>query len=119
VLGYGASTKGNVTIQYCGITERQVPFIAEVNEDKFGAFTPGSKIPIISEADARAMKPDYFIVFPWHFRQGIVERERAFLETGGRLIFPLPLIEIVTADGVLSAQRAVEEALAMPRREQV
>ena len=119
VLGYGASTKGNVTIQYCGITERQVPFIAEVNEDKFGAFTPGSKIPIISEADARAMKPDYFIVFPWHFRQGIVERERAFLETGGRLIFPLPLIEIVTADGVLSARRAVEEALAMPRREQV
>ena len=119
VLGYGASTKGNVTIQYCGITEQQVPLIAEVNEDKFGAFTPGSKIPIIYEADARAMKPDYFIVFPWHFRKGIVERERAFLEAGGRLIFPLPHIEIVTADGVLTPERVVEEAVATPRREQV
>jgi len=117
VLGYGASTKGNVTIQYCGITERQIPFIAEVNEDKFGAFTPGSKIPIISEAEARAMKPDCFLVFPWHFRQGIVEREQAFLEGGGKLIFPLPKIEIVTREGVLPPQRAAEATTA--RREQI
>jgi hypothetical protein len=117
VLGYGASTKGNVTIQYCGITERQIPFIAEVNEDKFGAFTPGSKIPIISEAQARAMKPDCFVVFPWHFRQGIVEREQAFLEAGGKLIFPLPRIEIVTREGVLPPQRAAEATTA--RREQI
>jgi hypothetical protein len=117
VLGYGASTKGNVTIQYCGITERQIPFIAEVNEDKFGAFTPGSKIPIISEAEARAMEPDCLVVFPWHFRQGIVEREQAFLEGGGKLIFPLPKIEIVTRDGVLTPQGAVEATTA--RREQI
>ena len=67
-MGYGASTKGNVLIQYCGIDANLVPYIAEVNPDKFGARTPGSNIPIISEADARAMKPDYFLVFPWHFR---------------------------------------------------
>ena len=59
VLGYGASTKGNVILQFCGIDAGLVPAIAEVNPDKFGKLTPGSRIPIISEADARAMKPDY------------------------------------------------------------
>lgn len=99
VLGYGASTKGNVMIQYCGIDERLVPCIAEVNEDKFGAFTPGSRIPIVSEAEARARKPDCFLVFPWHFRPSILERERRYLAAGGRLIFPLPYLEIVSLAG--------------------
>lgn len=97
VLGYGASTKGNVMIQYCGINESLVACIAEVNEDKFGAFTPGSAIPIVSEAQARAMKPDYFIVFPWHFREGILRREQDYLGSGGRFIFPLPSLDIVSS----------------------
>ena len=99
VLGYGASTKGNVLIQHCGIGPDLVSCIAEVNEDKFGAFTPGSKIPIVSEPQARAMKPDYFIVFPWHFKAGILRREQEFLRGGGRFIFPLPSLEIISKDG--------------------
>jgi hypothetical protein len=95
VIGYGASTKGNVVLQFCGITEKEVCAIAEVNPDKFGSFTPGSKIPIISEAEARAMKPDYFLVLPWHFKEGIVRREQAFLDAGGKMIFPFPEIEII------------------------
>lgn len=95
IVGYGASTKGNVVLQFCGITEKEVCAIAEVNTEKFGAFTPGSLIPIISEADARAMKPDYFLVLPWHFKEGIVKREQAFLDGGGKMIFPFPEIEIV------------------------
>jgi hypothetical protein len=95
VFGYGASTKGNVVLQFCGITTAEVPFIAEVNPDKFGAFTPGTNIPIISETEARAMKPDYFLVLPWHFKSGIVQREAEFLRSGGRMIFPFPEIEIV------------------------
>jgi hypothetical protein len=95
VLGYGASTKGNVLLQHCGITSELLPAIAEVNKDKFGCFTPGTNIPIISEADAHAMKPDYFLVLPWHFRENIIQRESAFLERGGKMIFPLPAIEIV------------------------
>lgn len=95
VLGYGASTKGNVILQYCGIDASLLPAIAEVNESKFGAVTPGTLIPIISEAEARAMKPDCFLVLPWHFKNNIVEREREFLASGGKLIFPLPAIEIV------------------------
>jgi hypothetical protein len=95
VLGYGASTKGNVILQYCGLTPKEIPCIAEVNPDKFGHFTPGTKIPIVSEAQAKALKPDYFLVLPWHFRKNLMEREAEYLRAGGRMIFPLPQIEIV------------------------
>jgi NDP-4-keto-2,6-dideoxyhexose 3-C-methyltransferase len=95
VLGYGASTKGNVILQYCGITPELLPCIAEVNEDKYGALTPGTFIPIVAEEEARARKPDYFLVLPWHFRAGIVEREAGFREAGGKLVFPLPSLDVV------------------------
>lgn len=94
ILGYGASTKGNVILQFCGLGPKDIPAIADVNPDKFGAYTPGSLIPIISEAEAKAMQPDYFLVLPWHFKDGIVRREKAFLENGGKFIFPFPEIEI-------------------------
>jgi SAM-dependent methyltransferase len=97
VVGYGASTKGNVLLQHCGITSELLPAIAEVNEDKFGCFTPGTNIPIVSEAEAHAMKPDYLFVLPWHFRDNLVQREQAFLNRGGKMIFPLPEIQIVQA----------------------
>lgn len=95
ILGYGASTKGNVILQFCGITAEDLPCIAEVNNDKFGAFTPGTKIPIVSEQEARSMNPSGFLVFPWHFRDSIIARESRFLASGGKLIFPLPRIEVV------------------------
>jgi hypothetical protein len=95
VMGYGASTKGNVVLQFCGLGPDLVSAIAEVNQEKFGRITPGSHIPIISEAEARAQKPDYFLVLPWHFRDGIVRREAEYLANGGRMIFPFPEIEIV------------------------
>ena len=95
ILGYGASTKGNVILQFCGLSQLQIPAIAEVNSDKFGAFTPGTKIPIISEAEAHARYPDYLLVMPWHFKANLIERESSFLKRGGKMIFPLPEIEIV------------------------
>jgi hypothetical protein len=95
IIGYGASTKGNVLLQFCGLGVQHIPYIAEVNEDKLGAFTPGTHIPIISEKQAKAMAPDYLFVLPWHFKPSILERERDYLAHGGKLIFPLPEIEIV------------------------
>jgi NDP-4-keto-2,6-dideoxyhexose 3-C-methyltransferase len=95
VYGYGASTKGNVVLQYCGFTAADLPAIAEVNEDKFGAFTPGSCIPIRSEKEVRDQGPDYLLILPWHFRQPIVRREADYLARGGKLLFPLPSIEVV------------------------
>ncbi|MHB8473438.1 MAG: class I SAM-dependent methyltransferase [Gammaproteobacteria bacterium] len=95
VLGYGASTKGNVVLQFCGLTAADISAIADVNPEKFGHVTPGSHIPIISESEAKAMKPDYFLVLPWHFKDGILRREKEYLASGGRFIFPFPEIEIV------------------------
>lgn len=95
IIGYGASTKGNVLLQYCGITPCLIPYIAEVNEDKFGSFTPGTLIPIISEKEAKEMNPDYFFVLPWHFKNNILEREKDYLANSGKFIFPLPIIEII------------------------
>ncbi|MCO6403938.1 methyltransferase domain-containing protein [Aurantimonas endophytica] len=95
IIGYGASTKGNVTLQFCNLTAAEIPAIAEVNADKFGCVTPGTHIPIISEAEARAMNPDYFLVLPWHFKEGILRREGEFRSAGGKFLFPFPEIEIV------------------------
>jgi hypothetical protein len=95
VFGYGASTKGNVLLQFCGFTESEIPYIVEVNEEKFGSFTPGTKIPIISETDAKILNPDYYLVLPWHFKENILSREQDFIANGGKFIFPLPDIEIL------------------------
>lgn len=95
VYGYGASTKGNVVLQYCGLTSRDLPAIAEVNPTKFGCVTPGTGIPILPEHQVHAMRPDVLLVLPWHFRQAIVAREQLHLERGGTLLFPLPRIEMV------------------------
>lgn len=95
ILGYGASTKGNVVLQFCGLTAKDIPAIAEVNREKFGHVTPGTHIPIISESEAKAMKPDYFLALPWHFKEGILRREKEYRAGGGRFIFPFPEIEIV------------------------
>ena len=93
ILGYGASTKGNVILNFCGITSKDIPYIAEVNSDKFGCYTPGTLIPIISEHEARKMNPDYFLVFPWHFKDFILEKEQASQGKKIQMIFPLPNIE--------------------------
>ena len=90
ILGYGASTKGNVILQYCNLTKKDIPCIAEVNVRKFGCFTPGTLIPIVSEDEAKKLNPDYFMVLPWHFKDNIIEREKKFLAAGHHLFFPLP-----------------------------
>lgn len=92
---YGASTKGNTILQFCEIDNSIIDYAAERNPDKYGARTLGTNIPIISEADSRAMSPDYYLVLPWHFKTEFVEREKEMLDKGVGLIFPLPEIEIV------------------------
>ena len=82
-------------MQYCKINSKIVPFIGEVNKFKFNKFTPGSKIKIVSEKQLKKMKPDYLLVLPWHFKDHIIKRENEFLKKGGKLIFPLPDIEII------------------------
>jgi len=99
---YGASTKGNTLLQYCGIGKDLITAAAERNPEKYGRRTPGTNIPIISEKEARAAKPDYFIVLPWHFKNEIIKREKDYLLSGGKLIFPLPTFEIISKEDIAS-----------------
>jgi hypothetical protein len=92
VAALGASTKGNVLLQYCGLTAKEVEFVGEVNAEKFGCYTPGTWIPIIPEEELLAKKPDYLIVLPWHFRR-FFEGNSKFADM--HLVFPLPQVEVV------------------------
>jgi hypothetical protein len=90
VAGLGASTKGNVLLQFCGLTEREICCIGEVNPDKFGSYTPGTLIPIVSEDELFARKPDVLLVLPWHFRSFFKKNPRY---RGWQLVVPLPAVE--------------------------
>lgn len=94
---YGASTKGNTILQWCGIDNQIIDVAAERNPDKYGAFTLGTNIPIVSEAESRAMQPDYYLVLPWHFKEEFLKREEETLKKGIGFIFPLPTIDIINA----------------------
>ena len=91
---YGASTKGNTILQWCNLDNNLIDYAAERNPDKYGAITLGTNIPIISEEESRKMKPDFYLVLPWHFRDEFLKRERDILDQGTGLIFPLPKVEI-------------------------
>lgn len=88
----GASTKGNVLLQYCGMTAADVVAVGEVNPDKFGSFTPGSLLPIVPESELLETQPDYLMVLPWHFREFFLSQ---FAGRGINLVFPLPRVEVV------------------------
>ena len=96
VHGYGASTKGNVLLQYFGITNQYLGYIAERNPLKYNKFTPGTYIKIISEKRSRKLKPDYYFVLPWHFKNEIVKRETKMRKLGTKLIFPLPKLKLIS-----------------------
>lgn len=95
VHGYGASTKGNTTLQYCCITGDLLPAIADRNPRKWGSYTIGSRVKIISEEDSRAAKPDYYLVLPWHFMPEFKIRESEFLARGGQFVVPFPQVHLV------------------------
>ena len=95
VHGYGASTKGNVILQYFNIDNKKINYIAERNKNKYGLFTPGTNIKIISEKTSRNLRPHYYLVLPWHFKNEILKRERNIIKKGVKFIFPLPKLEIV------------------------
>jgi NDP-4-keto-2,6-dideoxyhexose 3-C-methyltransferase len=92
VMGLGASTKGNVILQYCDIDEQDLSCIGEINEDKFGCYTPGTIIPIVPESEVLKKKPDYLFVLPWHFKDYFLKYNHLH---GRTLVFPLPKLEIV------------------------
>jgi hypothetical protein len=88
----GASTKGNILLHYSGLSRDAISVVGEVNPDKYGCFTPGTWIPIVSEDDALDKNFDYYIVLPWHFKDFFLKSPKFYKKT---LVFPLPIFEIV------------------------
>jgi hypothetical protein len=95
IIGYGASTKGNIILNHCKIDSRKIKFICDGNPQKWGMFTPGSNIKIISKEEMRKQNPDYLFVLIWSFRSEVIKQEKMFLLRGGKLIFPLPIFHII------------------------
>jgi len=95
IHGYGASTKGNVLLQFFKIKNSSINYIADRNIEKNGLYTPGTKIKIITENESRLLKPDYYLVLPWHFKKEILLREKQIRKSGTKFIFPLPKLKII------------------------
>ncbi len=101
VMGYGASTKGNVILNYCGITNKNISYICDANPSKAGKFTPGSHIKIIPKREMRKINPKYLLVLIWSFRSEVIKQEKKFLKKGGKLLFPLPKFHTINKENYL------------------
>lgn len=96
IVALGASTKGNIILNYCGLDKSIIEIVGEVNVKKFGRITPGTKIPIVDEVNILDSKEKTLaIILPWHFRESFIERTFNFRNNGNLILFPLPEIEII------------------------
>jgi len=105
VAAYGASTRGNTFLQHCEFIETDIFAAADRNPGKWGLVTPGTRIPIRSEAEVRAARPDYMLVLPYGFLQEFLKREEDYMKAGGKLIVPLPELCVYSwQDGKLAKE---------------
>ena len=94
IIGYGASTKGNIVLNHCNIKSKQIKYICDENPEKYGRYTPGTNIKIISKKKMRNIKPDYLLVLVWSFKTEVIKQELNYIKKGGKLIFHLPFLHI-------------------------
>jgi hypothetical protein len=96
IMGLGASTKGNTFLQLYPKIANQLSGIAEVNQNKFGCYTPGTNIEIFSEKEIISNAQNViFLVLPWHFKSFILTNFKQLMDTGKvKIIFTLPKFEI-------------------------
>ncbi len=98
IVGYGASTKGNIIINHCKINNKSLKIICDANENKINKYTPGSNIKIISKNKMRKLKPDYLFVMIWSFRKEVIKQEINYIKNGGVLVFPLPRFHLINSE---------------------
>jgi len=95
IIGYGASTKGNIVLNHCKLTNKNLKYICDANPYKLNKYTPGSNIKIISKKTMRKKNPKYLLVLIWSFRSEVIKQEINYILKGGKLIFHLPIFHIV------------------------
>ena len=102
IIGYGASTKGNIVLNHCKVKNTEIKEICDGSIRKISKYTPGSNIKIISKEDMRRKKPDYLFVLIWSFRKEVIKQELNFLKSGGKLVFHLPRFHIININNFKS-----------------
>jgi len=95
VAGYGAPGKGNTLLNHCGIRSDLLSYTVDRSPHKQGRFLPGTHIPIYAPERLAETKPDYILVLPWNLREEITQQLEYVRSWGGRLVFPIPALEIV------------------------
>jgi hypothetical protein len=95
VAGYGAPGKGNTLLNYCGIRADLLAYTVDRNPLKQGKFLPGTHIPIFEPERLEETKPDYIVVLPWNLRAEISQQLEYVRAWGGRLVFPLPVLDVI------------------------
>lgn len=95
IIGYGASTKGNIVLNHLKFSNKNLSYICDANPFKFNRYTPGTNIKIISKCEMRKLKPKYLLVLIWSFRSEVIKQEINYLKKGGKLVFHLPILHII------------------------
>jgi C-methyltransferase C-terminal domain/Putative zinc binding domain/Methyltransferase domain len=95
VVGYGAPGKGNTLLNYCGIRPDLLAYTVDRNPYKHGRFTPGTRVPVLPPERIATDRPDYVLVLPWNLRTELTQQLDYIREWGGRLVFPIPSLEVV------------------------
>ncbi len=95
IIIYGASTRGLVILEYCGIDSNRIQHATDKNSDKWGKYLSGTGIKVIPLEEYRNLHPDYLLVLPYQYTYEIANQERKFLEEGGKLIIPLPFPRVL------------------------
>lgn len=94
VAAYGAAAKGNTLLNYCGLTQSDIPYVADRSPHKQGLFLPGSHIPVVSPNEILRTKPDHLLILPWNLREEIVRQMTAIRAWGGRFVTAVPGVAI-------------------------
>ena len=102
IIGYGASTKGNIVLNHCNINFKKLKYICDANPYKYNRYTPGSNIKIISKKEMRKKKPKILLVLIWSFRKEVIKQELKFIKNGGKLLFHLPMFHIVDKNNYMN-----------------
>ena len=95
VIAYGASTKGNIVLNHLNINQSLIKYVCDANPEKYGRYTPGTHLKIISKKEMRKKKPDYLFLLIWSFRSEAIKQEINFLKNGGKFIVHLPSLHII------------------------
>jgi SAM-dependent methyltransferase len=94
VAGYGAAAKGNTLMNYAGVRPDLLSCVVDRNPAKQDKFLPGSRIPIVAEAQLKKTRPDYVVILPWNLRDEVVEQLAYVREWGGHFVTAIPALKI-------------------------